>query len=145
MPYVARASRTLPVSDTVAYDRLADHDSWPRWMPRSFSVIGTTKGTLTKGTKFRVRIEGVPFPVSLRVSVAERPAELTWCGGVRGLLYAEHRFLFERRGDREVEVSSVETWSGVLAALLRAAIEPQAEKVGAAQLAGLAKGTSSEP
>ena len=140
MSFCARVTRTLQVSDAVAFDCLADQDAWGRWMPRSFALVGASAGRLSRGARFRVRIQGVPFPVDLEVTVAERPRELTWCGGVRGVLYAEHRFVFEAIGDRAVEVRSLETWSGVLAGPVRKLLEPRAERGARAQLSGLAKG-----
>ena len=138
MAYVARASLLLPVSAEKAFDRLTDHGSWPRWMPASFRPHGSTVGRLSEGQRFRVKILGLPLPVSCRVSVMRSGAEVTWVGGVKGALFAEHRFLFEPRGPSSVFVDSVETWSGPLAALLRAAIHPGAVKVGREQLAALA-------
>lgn len=139
MAYVASASLTLPVSATAAFDRLADHDSWPRWMPSSFRPAGKTSGRLTEGTRFRVKILGAPLSVSCRVSVVRAGKELTWRGGTPGVLFGEHRFLFEATGLSSVRVESVETWHGALAALLRPLIQPGAVKVGRDQLAALAR------
>ena len=72
--------------------------------------------------------------------VVDRPRELTWGGGVRGLLRGEHRFLFEPKGDSSVEVRSVETWSGAIVSLVRRVLVPAAERVGKDQLAALEKG-----
>ena len=70
--------------------------------------------------------------------MARSPEELTWVGGRKGILWAEHRFLFEARGAASVEVVSVESWQGALAALLRPGIEPGAKRVAREQLAALA-------
>jgi hypothetical protein len=136
MSYVARSSRVLPVPAEVAFDTLADHDSWFRWMPASFRPAGRPLGRLSVGMKLRVKILGSPLPASIRVMVVDRPRELTWGGGVPGLIMGRHRFLFEPKGDT-VEVQSVETWSGVLAALVRRGVLPMAEKVGREQLEAL--------
>jgi hypothetical protein len=85
-----------------------------------------------------MRVAGMP--ATIHVAVVRRPAEITWCGGVKGILWAEHRFLFEKEGDGS-RVRSVETWTGALATLLRRAIKPKAERIGAEQLASLAKAT----
>jgi hypothetical protein len=142
MAYVARASRVLPVSAHVAFDRLADHDSWPRWMPASFRPVETV-GRLREGSLFRVEILGLPFPVVCQVHVVRSPDELTWCGGTKGVLWAEHRFLFVPKGATSVEVQSEETWSGPLASLLRRAIEPAASRIGNEQLEALAAAVAS--
>jgi hypothetical protein len=110
MSFVASASCTLPVSADVAFDRLADHESWERWMPKSFRPVGRTQGRLIPGKRLRVRILGSLLPVPIRVGVVDRPRELGWGGGVRGFFLADHRFLFESKGESEVEVRSVETW-----------------------------------
>jgi hypothetical protein len=142
MAYVARASRTLPVPALVAFNRLADHNSWPAWMPKSFRPVETV-GKLKEGSLFRVEILGLPMPIVCRVEVVRSPEELTWCGGTKGMLWAEHRFLFVPQGKSSVEVQSVETWSGPLASLLRRAIEPAAVRIGNEQLEGLAKAVAS--
>ena len=136
--YVVRSSQVLPVPAQVAFDRLPDHDSWPQWMPASFRPVGKSAGRLTGGTTFRVRILGLPCAATCKVSVARSPEELTWVGGRKGILRAEHRFLFKARGAASVEVESVESWHGVLAALLRPGIEPGATRVAREQLAALA-------
>jgi hypothetical protein len=61
---------------------------------------------------------------------------------MKGGLWAEHRFLFEPRGEASVEVQSVEAWDGPIAALLRPGIEPGARKVGRQQLEALAAAAS---
>ena len=139
MSFVTEASRTLPVSAEVAFDCLADYDSWAEWMPDSFRPITRSVGQLRPGVKAQVRIMGGPLPASIRVRVADRGRELTWGGGVRGVFLADHRFLFERKGDSSVDVRSVERWSGVVAAVLRRALVPSAERIGREQLEALEK------
>jgi hypothetical protein len=138
MSFVAEASRVLPVSAEAAFDRLADHGSWARWMPRSFRPSGASIGTLRERAKLRIRLLGMPLPVSIQVSVVRRPHEIGWRGGVPGLFLGDHRFLFEPNGPSEVRVRSVETWSGVLASLFQRKIRRDAEQVGRDQLEGLA-------
>ena len=78
-------------------------------------------------------------PATIEVTVVDRAREITWCGGVRGLLRAEHRFLFESDGKGGTKIHSHETWRGVLAPLLKPFVKPRAERIGGEQLAGLAK------
>jgi hypothetical protein len=147
MPFVAQAERSLPVPPDVAFDRLANHASWYDWMPDSFRPVGRSKGPLREGDSIRVRIAGMPMPARLSISVTKRPdakggapaGEITWTGGLKGLLWAEHRFLFEAK-DGGTRVRSVETWHGALAPFFQKAIQKQAERIGAEQLAGLARG-----
>jgi hypothetical protein len=147
MPFVAQAERSLPVSPEHAFDRLANHASWWEWMPPSFQPVGRSKGPLRRGDALRVRIAGMPLPAKIRVSVTKRPepregrpdGEITWTGGVPGLLWAEHRFLFEPEAGG-TRVRSVETWHGPMAGLFERAIRSKAEQIGREQLAGLARG-----
>jgi uncharacterized protein YndB with AHSA1/START domain len=138
MPFVAESERRIDAPPETAFDRLLDHASWSSWMPRSFRPVGASKGALREGDRVRMRVAGMP--ATIHVAVVRRPVEITWCGGVKGILWAEHRFLFEKDGDG-TRVRSVETWHGALAALLRRAIKPKAERIGAEQLASLAKAT----
>jgi hypothetical protein len=142
MPFIAEASRNLTSARDVAFDRLADYASWPKWMPRSFRPVKAA-GVLRAGDKLRVRVGGSPFATRLHVTVVDRPREITWCGGVRRVLWAEHRFLFETDGTGGARVRSVETWHGALAPIVRFILKPLAERIGEAQLAGLARALSS--
>ena len=141
MAFIAQASRTLSVKPEVAFDKLADFPSWQEWMPQSFRPVSKQSTSLRVGDRVRVRISGMPAPVTIEVTVLDRARELTWCGGPRGILRAEHRFLFEPHDDGAV-VRSVETWSGALAGLLKFVVKPGAERVGLQQLAALARAIS---
>jgi hypothetical protein len=143
MSFVAEASRTLGVPPEVAFDRLADHPSWKEWMPRSFTPLSPARGALRVGDRLRMRIARAPFPAVIEVTVVERAKEIAWRGGVAGVLHAEHRFLFESDGKGGTRVRSVETWRGALAAVLRRFVRPVAERIGAEQLDGLARGVGS--
>jgi hypothetical protein len=139
--FVARAERVIAVSPERAFDRLADLSSWSSWMPKSFRPAGSTAGRtrLEQGDTFKVRIARMPMPSKLKVSASDRPRELSWRGGLRGVLAAEHRFLFDAEGDGKTRVRSVETWTGALAGVLRRFVDPVATKVGGQQLEALAR------
>lgn len=134
--FVAEAFLSLDVPPEVAFDALADHPSWKDWMPRSFKPVSKADGPLRPGKRLKMKIVGAP--ATIEVTVVERAKEITWCGGVRGLLRAEHRFLFESDGKGGTKVHSHETWRGALAPIVRRFIKPRAEKIGSQQLAGLA-------
>jgi hypothetical protein len=138
MSFIADASITLPVSPDVAFDALRDHPSWKKWMPRSFVPASDVGRPLEEGDVIRVRVAGAPFASKIAVVVVERAREITWSGGIRGLLHGRHRFLFEPH-EGGTRVRSAETWSGVLAALTKPALSRAASKVGAEQLRGLEK------
>jgi hypothetical protein len=141
MSFVAEAERTIEAPPQRVFDRLVDVASWPSWMPRSFQPLlassGGTPSPLRLGDRVKVKISGAPLPTTIRMSKLERPHELAWRGGVRGLLWAEHRFVLEPAGDRRTRVRSIETWHGALAPLLRAFVLPAALRVGGEQLAAL--------
>lgn len=139
--FVSRAERVISVTPERAFDRLADLASWTSWMPKTFRVVGRnlTK-SLRAGDTFAVKIAHMPVASKLKVSTSDRPRELTWRGGLRGVLAAEHRFLFDPESDgTKTRVRSVETWSGALAGLLRRVIDPVASKVGGQQIEALAR------
>lgn len=128
----------MKVSPAIAFDTLADHESWPEWMPTSFRPVAPSVGTLRVGAIPRVRISGLPFTTPLPVTVVDRPREITWAGGTTALR-GEHTFLFEAN-DEGTRVTSIETWSGWLAWLLKPVLRRGAARVGRAQLEGIKKG-----
>ncbi len=142
MSFVAEAERAYDHPPDAVWDRLADARSWRKWMPRSFRPSRTPDAPLRAGDRARVRV-GFAIPTVLTVTVADRGREITWTGGTRGVLFAEHRFVFERRADGGTFVRSIETWSGALAPLVRPLVQPFAERAGRAQLEGLARGLRS--
>lgn len=139
MPFVAAATRSMACAPEVAFDQLADYGSWGSWMPRSFRPVGARQGPLRVGDRLRVRIAGAPFPTVLEVTQVDRPREIAWRGGARGILGAEHRFVFEKDGEGATRVRSVEVWYGALAPLARFVVKRIAERIGEEQLAGLAR------
>lgn len=113
-------------------------------MPRSFVPVvrPDTPSPLRRGDRVRVKVGGAPVASTLKVSIVERPREIAWRGGIRGLLWAEHRFVLEPDGAHRTRVKSIETWNGPLARVLRRIIEPAAVKIGGQQLAGLARASA---
>jgi hypothetical protein len=143
MSFVAAAERTIEAPPQRVFDRLADFSTWASWMPRSFvPVMRGARSPLRLGDRVRVKIGGAPVASTLKISVHDRPRELAWRGGVRGVLWAEHRFVFEADGDHRTRVRSIETWHGALAGVLRRIIEPTAVRIGGQQLAGLDKASA---
>jgi hypothetical protein len=138
MPFVTKSEKSVAASPEAAFDQLADLPSWTKWMPRSFRPVGQPKGALGLGRRFRVRIAGSLVATKLEVSALHRPMEIAWRGGMRGLLWAEHCFVFEPEGATGTRVRSVETWYGILAPLVRRIVQPVAERIAGEQLAGLA-------
>jgi hypothetical protein len=145
MPFLAQTERTIAAPPQRVFDKLADVASWPAWMPRSFTPIlrPGSPSPLRLGDRFAVKVGGAPFASTLKVSKLQRPRELAWRGGIRGLLWAEHRFVFEPEGDRRTRVRSIETWHGALAGVLRRLVEPAAIRIGGEQLEALANAVTS--
>jgi len=139
MSFVAEAERTIEAPPQRVFDKLIDVASWPTWMPRSFVPVlrSGTPSPLRLGDRIKVKVAGGPLPTTLRMSKLVRPTELAWRGGVRGLLWAEHRFVLEPVGDRRTRVRSIETWHGALSRLLRGFVLPLAVRIGNEQLAAL--------
>jgi hypothetical protein len=123
----------------VVFDRLADHASWLDWMPSSFRPVDRTPASLSRGARLKTRIAHAPVASTLEVTVVDRPREITWCGGARGVLRAEHRFLFEPTPNGGTRIRSVETWRGVLSPLLKPIVKRAAERIGKKQLESLAR------
>lgn len=144
MSFVAQAELLIDAPPSRVFDRLADFAAWPSWMPASFVPL-IRKGDpspLRLGDRVRVKVGSAPFASTLRISILDRPRELAWRGGVRGLLWAEHRFVLDPDGDRRTRVRSIETWRGALAGLAQRLVKPLAEKIGGEQLAGLARASA---
>ena len=139
MSFVAETLRNIASPPATLFDRLVDHASWRGWMPRSFTPVGTLLGHLRVGDKPKLRIGGAPVATPIHVSIVDRPSEITWCGGVRGVLWAEHRFLFEPDGRGGTNVRSVETWEGALASATRRIVQPMAERIAGEVLEALAR------
>jgi uncharacterized protein YndB with AHSA1/START domain len=138
MSFRAQTERTIAATPARVFDTLADISSWPTWMPPGFAVRGGG-AQLRLGGRFRVRLAGAPFASTLKVSRFERPRELAWRGGLRGVLWAEHRFVFEPDGERRTRVRSIETWHGALAGVVRRVVERTLVRIGDEQLEGLAR------
>lgn len=139
MPFTVEVAVDVDVEPEVAFDTLADHDAWREWMPRSFRPVGPSLGTLRVGMKVPVRIQPLPMTTPIAVRLVERPGELTWTGGSPGMR-ADHRFVFEARKGGGTRIRSIETWSGVLARVLKPVVKRGAERVGRALVEGLKKG-----
>jgi hypothetical protein len=143
MSFVAEAELTIEAPPQRVFDRLADFAGWPSWMPRSFVpvLVDGSPSPLKLGDTFKVRVAGAPMAAKLRISVLDRPREIAWRGGVRGVFWAEHRFVLEEIGDdhRRTRVRSIETWHGIGAHLAKKTVMRTALRVGGEQLAGLAK------
>jgi uncharacterized protein YndB with AHSA1/START domain len=144
MSFVAQAELTIDAPPQRVFDRLADFAAWPSWMPKSFVPVvrAGAPSPLRRGDRIRVKVGGAPFASTLKLRTLERPREIAWTGGLRGVLWAEHRFVLEPDGDRRTRVRSIETWHGALAGVTKRLVKPLAEKIGMQQLTGLARASA---
>ena len=139
MAFLAEAETTTSASPEAVFDRLVDFASWHDWMPKTFRPIGREPAKLAAGVRIPTKIVRMPGTQWLDVTVCDRAREVTWCGGVPGLVRAEHRFLFEPLDNGGTRIRSVETWKGPLALLLKPVIKRTAERVGKHQIDAIAK------
>jgi uncharacterized protein YndB with AHSA1/START domain len=141
MSFTAETSITIDAPPSHVFDQLANVAAWHTWMPPSFDLARGPGEELPQrvGERFRVHIASMPYAVVLRLSRLDRPREIAWTGGIRGLLWAEHRFTLTPEGERRTRVRSIETWRGALAYPSRRFVKPLAQRIGTEQLAGLAR------
>jgi hypothetical protein len=137
MGYTVEVELDVDVAPEIAFDTLADHDSWRAWMPRSFAPMGPSLGTLRAGMRPRVRIDRLPVATPIAVTLVDRPRAIVWGGG-SALLRAEHRFTFEARAEGGTKLRSSEKWSGLLARALSPLVKRAAARIGREQLEAIA-------
>lgn len=117
------ADRTAPVCETgevlvptgpdIVWDTLTDLRSWPRWMPGVKRVdVGEP---FRVGTTFRWKAG--PGTIRSRILESDRPRRVAWKGRTLGI-DAVHVWRIEAYGDGS-RVVTEESWSGLLARLLR--------------------------
>ena len=142
MSFVAAASREVRADRAACFARFVDFPSWRVWMPPSFRPLKGPAGALAVGDSLRFRIRAGVLPViaAARVVRLEPGREITWRGGVPGVLVGEHSFHFEDAGSGTTRVRSEETWSGAIASwgFVGRRILPMAEKIAGEQLDGFA-------
>jgi hypothetical protein len=146
MSFVASASGVIRASRTDCFSRLRDFSTWRSWMPLSFRPVRGPQRDFEIGDRFFVRIaptkHALPLFIGLKIVRLVVGREITWAGGIPGVLKGEHAFLFD---DAEGEpgatlVRSEEVWSGAIAGVNFAAekIREAASTVGRHQIDCLA-------
>jgi hypothetical protein len=146
MSFVASASGVIHASRTDCFSRLRDFSTWRDWMPPSFRPRTGPSRPLQVGDRLELLINAKPSPLPLfirvRVVRVEQDREITWRGGVPGLLVGEHAFLFEDVEGQPgaTRVRSEETWTGGIASLGFAVkrIRAAASRIGQEQIDALA-------
>jgi hypothetical protein len=137
VPLIAEAEIVIerPVAEVFA--RFVDFGTWRAWMPASFAPLRGPARALGPGDRVLVRMGGV-MVVPLRVLRVLPNRELSWRGGVPGVLEGEHTFVFEDLGQGKTRVRSLEPFSGALVRLwpVRALVAWRAGAIGREMLEG---------
>jgi hypothetical protein len=145
MSFVASASGVVKASRGDCFSRLRDFPGWRSWMPRSFRPLRGPARPLEAGDRVLLLIAPAPRSLPLLISVTlvrvEADREITWRGGIPGLLVGEHAFFFEDTEGGATLVRSEETWSGAVTGIELAAkrIRASASRVGREQIDALAR------
>ena len=146
MSFVASASGVIPAKRTDCFARLRDFSTWRDWMPPSFRPVRGPERDLEVGSRLVLRIQptrrGLPLLIVVKVVRVVPEREISWSGGVPGLLVGEHSFLFDdaEGAAGSTLVRSEETWSGALTSVNFAAkmIGKSASTIGQQQVDCLA-------
>ncbi len=97
----------------IVWDTLTDLRSWPRWMPGVKSVH--LDEPLVVGTKFQWKAG--PGTIRSEVLESDRPRSVGWSGRTLGI---DVLHLWRMQGqDESTRVYTEESWSGLVARLLR--------------------------
>jgi hypothetical protein len=140
MPAVSRAEIVIDKPIAIVFGELVDFGRWARWMPSVFRPSRGPEGPLSVADQIVVRLGGA-LPLVLRVLRVSHNAELTWRGGLPGVLVGEHAFFFDDLGSGRTRVRSEERFEGLLAHLpiLQSLVERSGTKAGTAMLDALAR------
>jgi len=144
MPLIAESEHTIAGPIETVFSRFIDYRLWSAWMPKTFRPVRGPARPLRTGDRILVSLGGLP--ALLRVDHVEGPREVSWSGGVPGVLHARHTFTFEALGEKVTRIRSSEPWTGLLTDIKPVAgkIQATAESAGRAQLAGFDRWFSRE-
>lgn len=140
MPPVARAELVIEQPAAVVFAALADFSTWSQWMPREFRPAWGPQRALATGDWF-LSLLGGALPTPLQVVRSTPNSEITWRGGVPGVIVGEHAFYLEDLGGARTHVRSEEPFTGLLTlpSFMHTAIERAGTRGGAKMLEGLAR------
>ena len=144
MTFTADAELTIAGPIDAVFTRFIDYPRWSEWMPSTFRPMRGPSRPLRPGDRLVIRVTGLPSV--LQVFDVNSPREVSWGGGIPGLLSARHSFLFEAVGEKTTRVRSSEPWKGLATNVpsVAARIKRTAEKVGRSQLEGFERWFSKE-
>ena len=119
-----RSSREIGIAapPDVVWEVLTDFDRWQEWNPEVKSM--SFEGPLAPGAMFRWKAG--PGTIVSTVEEVDRPKYIRWRGRTLSIS-AIHEWRFEGR-DRGTHVETDESYSGMLARLLRGSLQKQLDK-----------------
>src|SRR4029453_11601022 len=106
----------------VVWEVLTDFDHWQEWNPEVKSM--SFDGPLAPGAMFRWKAG--PGTIVSTVEEIDRPGNIRWRGGTLSIS-AIHEWRFEGR-DGGTHVETDESFSGLLARLLRGSLQKQLDR-----------------
>lgn len=110
---------------SAVWEVLADLEHWSDW---NRVVLGLRlAGRFQEGTKGKLRLRLAPVGVQtigVRLACVRPPHELSWEGGLPGLMTGLHGFRLEARGEG-TRLVHTETFSGLLVRPLMLALRPR--------------------
>jgi hypothetical protein len=127
-PAVARADTAVSAPPDVVWAVLSDIDAWPEWNPAVSSA--SLEGPLEAGTRFRWKAG--PGSITSTLRIVEPSRTIGWTGTTLGIRAVHVHRLDER--DAATNVTSEESWNGLLVRLLR---RPLAKRLQAELESGL--------
>jgi hypothetical protein len=108
-----KAEIVLNATPEQVWQKMTDLKSFPDWNPMTPSMVGEcVEGAAIKG-KIQMGPMQVPFP--FKVTTVRPGDELRWEGGYRGLMYLDHRFILEDKGDGTTLLRHHEEFTGLAA------------------------------
>jgi hypothetical protein len=119
-----RSRREIDVAATpdVVWEVLTDFDRWQEWNPEVKSM--SFEGPLAPGAMFRWKAG--PGTIVSTVEEIDRPRYIRWRGRTLSIA-ALHEWRFEGR-DGGTQVETDESFSGMLARLLRGSLQKQLDR-----------------
>ncbi len=136
MPLIAESEHTISGPIDTVFSQFIDFRRWSAWMPKLFRPLRGPSRPLRSGDRILVSLSGAPSLV--KVELVAAPHQVVWSGGLPGLLFARHTFMFEAVGDQSTRIRSVEPWTGLVTHLppLASRIQRVAAIAGRKQIEG---------
>jgi hypothetical protein len=122
--FTIERSRLLPQAPEKVWAVIVDVAAWPAGKP-FIAKVKFAGGELKVGTRFRMdlRMKGLVAPTPVTVTKADRPREVAWTGGLRGLVMSTHGFILQER-EGSTMLTSYERFRGPLVGLMLRLVTP---------------------